>query len=104
MFRIFIWGAWLVTWGLFITKSGASGAETAMAYSTQSWVHHCAIYHWVDCRSTTQNETGDTSFGWWRDDAMMASAASFDDLPLCLGYMILYMPTLALVNSASFIK
>ena len=36
--EFFIWGAWFVTLGTFMGNNlSATGAETGMAYSTQSW-------------------------------------------------------------------
>ncbi len=36
--EFFIWGGWFVTLGIYLpTTLGANGAETALAYSSQSW-------------------------------------------------------------------
>ena len=36
--EFFIWGGWFVTFGIFLSENlGATGAEAAKAFSTQSW-------------------------------------------------------------------
>ena len=36
--EFFIWGGWFVTMGSFLAANlGATGAQSALAYSTQSW-------------------------------------------------------------------
>jgi nucleoside transporter len=105
--QFFVWGAWFVTLGTFLGLGlSASGSQISLAYLTQSLgailapliigliadqffsaqkilaVLHLAgaVLLWL--ASTTSN------FGTF--------------FPLILAYMVLYMPTLALVNSVSF--
>lgn len=105
--EFFIWGAWFVTMGTFLSQNlSASGAETAMAYSTQSWgaiIAPFIIGLIADRFFNAERILAILHLAGGVMMLMMASAASFDDFyPYVLGYMILYMPTLALVNSVSF--
>ena len=105
--EFFIWGAWFVTMGTFLSQNlNASGAETAMAYSTQSWgaiIAPFIIGLIADRFFNAERILGILHLAGGAMMLMMASATSFDGFyPYVLGYMILYMPTLALVNSVSF--
>ena len=105
--EFFIWGAWFVTLGTFLTSNlNATGAQSGSVFSTQSWgaiiapfiigliadrffnaEKILAILHLVGAALMYQmyNATAITVF-----------------YPYVLAYMILFMPTLALVNSISF--
>lgn len=105
--EFFIWGGWFVSLGSFLGNNlGASGSETALAYSTQSWGAIIApfiigliadryfnaerilgVLHIIGAILMYQMSQSDEFSGFY---------------PYALGYMILYMPTLALVNSVSF--
>jgi len=105
--EFFIWGAWFVTMGTFLSQNlSASGSETAMAYSTQSWgaiIAPFIIGLIADRFFNAERILAILHSAGGVMMLMMASAASFDDFyPYVLGYMVLYMPTLALVNSVSF--
>lgn len=105
--EFFVWGAWFVTMGSYLTGSLAfSGAESAMAYSTQSWgaiVAPFVIGLIADKYVNAERLLGvihliGAALMYW-----LASASEFGAFyPYLLVYMILYMPTLALVNSISF--
>lgn len=105
--EFFIWGGWFVTMGTYLgTTLESSGQEVGMAYSTQSWGAIIAPF--------IIGLIADRYFNAERILAvlhligaglmyMLASANDFGQFyPYLLGYMILYMPTLALVNSVSF--
>jgi len=105
--EFFIWGAWFVTMGTFLSQNlSASGSETAMAYSTQSWgaiIAPFIIGLIADRFFNAERILAILHSAGGVMMLMMASAESFDDFyPYVLGYMALYMPTLALVNSVSF--
>ncbi|MDC7994853.1 nucleoside permease [Altibacter sp. HG106] len=105
--EFFIWGGWFVTLGTFLGNNlNASGAETAMAFSTQSWGAIIAPF--------IIGLIADRFFNAERILAILhligaflmyqlSQATDFNTFyPYVLGYMIAYMPTLALVNSVSF--
>lgn len=106
-FEFFIWGAWFVTLGTFLTQNlTASGAETAMAYSTQSWgaiIAPFIIGLIADRFFNAEKILGVLHLLGGGLMMMMANAPTVEQFyPYVLGYMIVYMPTLALVNSISF--
>ena len=105
--EFFIWGAWFVTMGSYLTGSlGVSGAESALAYSTQSWgaiVAPFVIGLIADKYVNAERLLGVIHLLGAALMYFLASAPQFDDFyPYLLVYMILYMPTLALVNAISF--
>lgn len=105
--EFFIWGAWFVTLGTFLGNNlGASGGETGMAFSTQSWgaiIAPFIIGLIADRFFNAERILGVLHILGAILLYQMANAADFSLFyPLVLGYMIAYMPTLALVNSVSF--
>ncbi|TCC94489.1 MFS transporter [Pedobacter frigiditerrae] len=105
--EFFIWGAWFVTLGTYLGVTlKASGSDTGAVFSTQSWGAIIAPFI-----------VGIIADRYFNAEKILAiihlagaillyqayKAANVDVLyPYILGYMILYMPTLALVNSISF--
>lgn len=105
--EFFIWGGWFVTLGAFMGNNlNASGAETAMAYSTQSWgaiIAPFIIGLIADRYFNAEKILGVLHLIGATLMYIMSQATSFDSFyPYVLGYMIAYMPTLALVNSVAF--
>ncbi|WP_110598776.1 nucleoside permease [Salinicola lusitanus] len=105
--QFFIWGGWFVTLGTFLSQNlDASGSQIGMAFSTQSWgaiiapfiIGLIADRYFNAERILAVLHLGGAAlmFGLYRAQDF----ATF--YPLVLVYMILYMPTLALVNSVSF--
>ncbi|MFS4416129.1 MFS transporter [Maribacter sp. 2307ULW6-5] len=105
--EFFIWGAWFVTLGTFLgTTINASGGQVATAFSTQSWgaiIAPFIIGLIADRYFNAERILGLLHLGGALLMYFMFTATDFAGFyPFVLGYMILYMPTLALVNSISF--
>lgn len=105
--EFFIWGGWFVTLGTFLGNNlNATGAESAMAFSTQSWgaiIAPFIIGLVADRYFNAERILGVLHLLGAVMMYQMYAAPDFAGFyPYILGYMILYMPTLALVNSISF--
>ncbi|RLD27497.1 MAG: MFS transporter [Bacteroidetes bacterium] len=105
--EFFIWGGWFVTLGTFLgTNLGATGAETGMAFSTQSWgaiIAPFIIGLIADRYFNAEKILGVLHLIGAVLMYQMSQVSDFNAFyPYVLGYMIAYMPTLALVNSVSF--
>ncbi|MDR3697369.1 nucleoside permease [Mucilaginibacter sp.] len=105
--EFFIWGAWFVTMGTYLTKTlSATGTQNATAYATQALgaiIAPFVIGLIADKYFSAQKILGILHI----IGAMLlyyeTTVPSFDTFyPGILAYMIIYMPTLALVNSVSF--
>ena len=105
--EFFIWGGWFVTMGIFLTNTlSTDGTETAMAYSTQSLGAIVAPFFIgliADRFFNAERILGVLHLIGAILMYQLANATSFTEFyTYVLGYMIAYMPTLALVNSVSF--
>ncbi len=105
--EFFIWGAWFVTLGTFLGKNlNASGAETSNIFGTQSWgaiISPFIIGLIADRFFNAERILGVLHLvGAGLMYMMYQSGTAGEFFPFVLGYMILFMPTLALVNSISF--
>ncbi|AKA35167.1 nucleoside permease [Flagellimonas lutaonensis] len=105
--EFFIWGGWFVTLGTFLGNNlNASGGEIAQAFSTQSWgaiIAPFIIGLIADRYFNAERILGVLHLLGAVLMYQMYGATDFSQFyPFVLGYMILYMPTLALVNSVSF--
>lgn len=105
--QFFIWGGWFVTLGTFLaTTLAASGGQVGMAFSTQSWGAIIAPF--------VIGLIADRFFNAERILAVLHlvgavllyqlyKAPDFSTFyPYVLAYMMVYMPTLALVNAVAF--
>ena len=105
--EFFIWGGWFVTMGTFLSQSfNASGSQLAQAYETQSIgaiIAPFIIGLIADRYFSAQKILG---FLHILGAMILYLAGTSEDFisfyPFVLIYMILYMPTLALVNSVAF--
>jgi len=105
--EFFIWGGWFVTLGIYLTKKlGASDTDTALAYSSQSWGAIAAPFIIGLIADRYFNAERILGVLHLLGAFLMYQMANATDIsifvPYVLGYMIAYMPTLALVNSVSF--
>lgn len=105
--EFFIWGAWFVTLGTFLGNNlNASGSETAAVFSTQSWgaiIAPFIIGLIADRYFNAEKILGILHLiGAFLMYQMYQSEEVGMFYTYVLSYMILYMPTLALVNSVSF--
>ncbi|MGI9550023.1 MAG: nucleoside permease [Aurantibacter sp.] len=105
--EFFIWGSWFVTMGIYLPNTlKSSGGEIALAYSTQSWGAILApfiIGLIADRYFNAERILGVIHVMGAILMYLLYCATDFTLFyPLLLGYMIMYMSTLALVNSISF--
>src|SRR5215218_8568982 len=105
--EFFIWGSWYVTMGTFLAQSlKASDVQNGMAYSTQSLgaiIAPFIVGLIADRFFAAQRILGIIHLLGAALMYFLSQQTQFEGFyPLILAYMILYMPTLALVNSVSF--
>jgi nucleoside transporter len=105
--QFFIWGGWFVTLGSYLASSlHASGAQSALAYSTQSW--GAIIAPFIVGLVADRYVNAERLLGALHIAGAILLYALFRTrdfsafYPSLLAYMVLYMPTLALVNTISF--
>src|SRR5256886_5514500 len=105
--EFFVWGGWFVTLGSYLASTlHASGAQTALAYSTQSWgaiIAPFIVGLIADRYFNAERLLGAIHIAGGLLLYALYSTRHFQAFyPCVLAYMILYMPTLALVNPISF--
>lgn len=105
--QFFIWGGWFVTLGTFLGNNiNATDGQIAQAFSTQSWgaiIAPFIIGLIADRYFNAERILGVLHLGGALLMYLMANTTEFSVFyPYVLGYMIMYMPTLALVNSVAF--
>ena len=107
--EFFIWGAWWVTFGTFLNSNlNASGSESALAFSTQSWGAIIAPFFIgliADRYFNAERILGILHLIGAGLMYLMAGTSDFSLFyPFVFAYYLAYMPTLALVNSVSFFQ
>lgn len=105
--QFFIWGGWFVTLGTFLGNNlNATGGQIAMAFSTQSWgaiIAPVFIGLIADRYFNAEKILGILHLLGSGLLLLMSETNDFSVFYLYVfSYMLLYMPTLALVNSVSF--
>jgi nucleoside transporter len=105
--EFFIWGAWFVTLGPFLGNTlHATGVQSGSVFSTQSWGAIIAPFIIGLIADRYFNAEKILGILHIAGAVLMYQMYKATDItafyPYVLAYMILYMPTLALVNSVSF--
>lgn len=105
--EFFIWGGWFVTLGTFLgTNLSADGDQKSQVFSTQSWgaiIAPFIIGLIADRYFNAEKILGVLHIIGAALMYQMYNAADITAFyPYVFVYMVLYMPTLALVNSVSF--
>ncbi len=105
--EFFVWGSWFVTLGIYLPNTlGSNGGEIAMAYSTQSWgaiLSPFIIGLIADRFFNAERILGFLHLLGAVLMYLLYQATDFGGFfPYLLAYMVMYMSTLALVNSVSF--
>jgi nucleoside transporter len=105
--EFFIWGGWFVTLGTFLgTNLQASGTQISAAFSTQSF--GAIIAPFIIGLIADKYFNAEKILGFLHLIGavlmyMMFRAVDFTQFyPYVFAYMVVYMPTLALVNSVAF--
>lgn len=105
--NFFVWGIWFVTMGTYLgTALSAKDTQIGTAYGTQSWgaiIAPFIIGLIADRYFSAQKILGVLHLA---GAVLMYYLSTVDNFgaffPVLLGYMIIYMPSLALVNAISF--
>jgi len=105
--QFFIWGGWFVTLGTYLANTlAASGGQIGMAFSTQSWgaiIAPFVVGLIADRFFNAERILGLLHIVGAILMYFMYQADNFVAFyPYVLGYMVVYMPTLALVNAVAF--
>ncbi|WP_272966549.1 nucleoside permease [Alteromonas australica] len=105
--QFFIWGGWFVTLGTYLANTlAASGGQIGMAFSTQSWgaiIAPFVVGLIADRFFNAERILGVLHIVGAILMYFMYQADNFVAFyPYVLGYMVVYMPTLALVNAVAF--
>lgn len=105
--EFFIWGGWFVTMGTYLTKTlSASDVQNGMAYGTQSWgaiIAPFIIGLIADKFFSAQRILGILHLMGAALMYYLHQSGNFESFyPVLFLYMVLYMPTLALVNAVAF--
>jgi nucleoside transporter len=104
-FNFFVWGIWFVTMGTFLTKGdiAATGSQTGLAYGTQclgAIIAPFIVGMIADKFFAAQKILGVLHLTGAALLYLLSTKTTFDSFySILLVYMIIFMPTLALVNS-----